>query len=260
VHCIRSDGTAGVLVYDRLENVICWIDIVSPGADGEIEDVATLPGVVEDQVYYIVKRTIDGGTSRHIVKWALESDAIGSNINKISDDFVQYSGSATVTPFTTELVHLRGETVVIWADGKDVGTQVVTASGALSSPLLVAASEVNAGLGYIAQFKSVKLADLDGIGMLERKMVGRIGFLARYLHHFGLQYGPDFNNLFDLPQVEDGADVPIDTVYVDYHEDDFPFGGEWDTDSRICLQATAPRPCTLQAVLAVMESVERGQQ
>lgn len=260
VHCVRSDGTVGVLVYDRLENVICWCEVDSTGASGLIEDVSVLPGVVEDQVYYIIKRTINGATQRHLCKWALESEAIGAQLSKIADSFVVYDSTATTTPFTTELLHLRGETVEVWADGKDVGTDTVTALGALTNPLLVAASKVVAGLGYTAQFKSVKLGSLDGIGVLERKKVNRIGFLARFLHHKGLQYGPDFSNLSDLPQVEEGQVVATDTVHTDYHEDDFPFGGEWDPDSRICLQAKAPRPCTLLATLAEMESVEKTTQ
>jgi hypothetical protein len=55
VHCVRSDGTVALLVSDPAENVVCWVDIET---DGEIEDVAVLPGEIEDDVYYVVKRTI----------------------------------------------------------------------------------------------------------------------------------------------------------------------------------------------------------
>ncbi len=92
----------------------------------------------------------------------------------------------------------------------------------------------------------------------ERKKVTRLGFIAKWLHFQGLQYGPTFTELYDLPLVEDGQNTAADTVHEDYHEDDFAFGGDWDTDSRICLQAAAPRPCTLLAALAVMESIEKG--
>ena len=255
IHCVRSDGTAGVLVYDRLENVICWITITSPGATGLIEDVSVLPGVVEDQVYYIVKRTINAGTQRHLCKWALESDAIGGQLSKIADSFAIYDSTATTAPFTAELLHLRDETVVVWADGKDVGNHTVSATGGIT--LTVAASKVVAGLGYTAQFKSSKLGTINGLGLLERKKVNRIGFIAENLHYQGLKYGPDFSNLYDLPLVEESQVTAADTIHATYHEDNFGFGGEWDPDSRICLQATAPRPCTLLAAIAEMESVER---
>jgi len=256
VHCVRTDGTVGVLVYDRLENVIAWVDVESPGADGTIEDVAVLPGTVEDQVYYIVKRTIDGGTERHIQKWALEREARGEALSKIADDFAVYTGPATSLPFQGPLSHIVGETVVVWSDGEDIGTYVVDAPGHLDiSPLTT--TNCVAGLAYTAQFKSAKLGELQGIGLLERKKVTRLGFIAKWLHYQGLQYGPTFSELYDLPLVEDGMTTPANTVWEDYHEDDFSFGGDWDTDSRICLQAAAPRPCTLLAALAVMESIER---
>jgi hypothetical protein len=291
VHCVRSDGTVGVLIYDRLENVVCWCEMTSPGADGLVEDVSVLPGTVEDQVYYIIKRTIDGQTERHLCKWALESEAIGGQLNKIADSFTVYDGVATLTPFSTELVHLQGETVVIWADGRDVGTDTVTAQGALSNDLAIAASKIVVGLGYTAPFKSAKLGDLTGIGLLEHKHVHRIGFIAENLHYQGLKYGPSLDtlsvgvdsesawgsswgsawgsswgtegatsegtvSLWDLPQEQEGQIQPADTIYATYHEQDFAFGGEWDTDSRICLQAAAPRPCTILAAIAVIESVE----
>jgi len=251
VHCVRNDGTVGMLIYDRLENVMCWIDVDSPGAGGEIEDVAVLPGRVEDQVYYTVKRTIDGNTERHICKWAQESEAEGGTVNKIADSFVYYSGVATTT--ITGLDHLEGEDVIVWADGADVGTATVS-SGQIT--LATAASDVIVGLGYTAQFKSAKLGELTGISLLEPKKVNRIGFLARKLHHLGVQYGPSFSQLYDLPQVEEGQVVAADTVYDSYHEEDFPFGGEWDPDSRICLQSQAPRPATILAAIADFVAVE----
>lgn len=257
VHCVREDGTVGMLVYDRLENVVCWCDLDSSGAAGEVEDVAVLPGVIEDQVYWIVKRTINGGTERHICKWALESEARGGTVNKMADSFVHYSGAATTTPFTTELLHLAGETVVIWADGCDCGTDTVTLAGALTNPLATAASEVVVGLGYQARFKSAKIAEIQGIGLLERKKIARIGFLGAWLHYQGLKYGPDFTNMRQLPLVEDGQQTAVDTIHTDYHEDDFAFGGDWDTDSRICLEANAPRPATILAAIAEIESVEK---
>ena len=257
VHCVREDGTVGILIFDRLENVICWIDVDSDGAGGLIEDVAVLPGTVEDQVYYTIKRTINSGTQRHICKWALESEAIGGQLNKMADSFVTYEGAATTTPFTTELLHLRDETVIIWADGIDVGTDTVTAAGALTSALATAASSVVVGLGYTAQFKGSKLSKVTGIGLLERKKVNRIGFIAENMHYQGLQYGPDFDNLSDLPKVSRGQVQSVNQIYAEYHEDDFPFGGEWNEDSRICLQAAAPRPCTILAAIAEMQSVEK---
>jgi len=216
-----------------------------------------LPGVEEDQVYYFVKRTINGGEQRHLCKWALERECIGDNLNKQADSFTTYEGAATTTPFTTELLHLRDETVVIWADGIDIGTDTVTALGALTNPLDTAASNVVVGLAYTARFKGTKLGSLEGIGLLEKKKVNRLGFIAQNIHYQGLRYGPDFDNLSDLPKVAQGQVMTDNHIYSKYHEEDFGFGGVWDADSRICLEAAAPRPCTILASIAEMESVEK---
>lgn len=85
IHCRRADGSVGLLIFDRAENVICWCEVETQGS---IEDVCILPGEVEDQVYYTVRRTIDEDTVRYHEKWALESECVGGQINKIADSFM----------------------------------------------------------------------------------------------------------------------------------------------------------------------------
>jgi hypothetical protein len=114
------------------------------------------------------------------------------------------------------------------------------------------------GLQYTAQYKSAKLGSIQGIGLLEHKKVNRIGFIAENLHHKGIQYGPDFDQLYDLPEVEKGAVIAEHTVHETYHEEDFPFGGEWDPDSRICFQSQSPKPATILAAISEFESVEKS--
>ena len=272
VHCVREDGTVGVLVYDRLENVICWCEVIL-GVDEvqsrlwTVDDVSVLPGTVEDQVYYTVSRqTVEA--RKYLLKWALESEAIGEETNYLADVWGQYTGVPVDTvnittdatpPLRLDDDHLDDADVSIWADGADRGLARVDSNGDIDLSTLDGQpfSNVIWGLPYTARFKSAKLGTLDGIGMLERKKVNKIGFIAQFLHYQGLQYGPDFDNLFDLPLVEQGQETPADFIWEDYHEDNFPFGGEWIPDSRICLQAASPRPATILAAIAEFESVEK---
>ena len=259
IHCVRTDGTVGVLVYDRLENVIAWVDVELGGpGNWAVEDVAVLPGTVEDQVYYTVKafNSVDG-EERYLLKWSLESEARGGLNSYLSDAWMQYDSTPIST--MTGLNHLAGQTVCVWADGAYVGDGVVTGGGTpgeldLSGFTGAPFSNVIVGLKYTAQFKSSKLGAITGIGLLEHKFVRNLGFIAAWLHRFGIQYGPDFNNLYDLPGVEGGQVVPDDTVHETYHEDNFPFGGEWGPDSRICLQSESPKPATILAAIAEYES------
>jgi len=258
VHCVRTDGTVGMLVYDRLENVICWVDIVLGGVGNWcVEDVAVLPGQEEDQVYYTVKGfNSEDGEERFLLKWSKETEAIGGLNNYMFDAWGQYDGAPTNQIIGLE--RLSGLEVGVWADGADRGTFTVTQFGTPGELDLDAEySNIIYGLVYTAQFKSAKLGRLDGIGMLEHKKVNRLGFIAQNLHNQGIQYGPDFDTLYDMPKVEAGQETDPDFIWEDYHEENFSFGGEWKPDSRICLQAIAPKPATIMAAIAEFESVEK---
>lgn len=248
VHAIRSDGTVAIQVYDKAEDVNCWVDFET---DGFVEDCVVLPGIVEDQVYYTIRRTINGNTVRYHEKWALESECIGGVLNKQADSFLVVSGSGALV---AGLSHLEGEEVVVWADGEDKGTFIVTGAAVAQSYTTGAI----VGLPYDAQYKSTKLAyATDGTtdtALCQKKKVSKIGIIACNIHPNGLQYGPDFTTMDDLPLVEDAEVIPPSTVRVAYDEEMFTFAGEWTTDARLCLQASAPRPVTILACVIDMET------
>jgi hypothetical protein len=121
LHCVLADGTVALAVTNKVEEVLAWVPIT---AAGFIEDVVTLPalnGTLDDQVYYVVRYTINGATVRYLEKWAQELDCRGDKAYcYLADAYVAYSGAATAV--ITGLGHLEGQEVVVWADGIDVGT------------------------------------------------------------------------------------------------------------------------------------------
>lgn len=250
-HCIRSDGTVAILILDRVEEVKCWIDVET---EGEVEDAVVLPGTVEDQVYYTVKRMIDGGEVRYHEKWAMESECVGGTVNKQLDAFMTWSGSSSLL---TGFDHLEGETVPVWADGEYLGDFAVS-SGNISVGVTV--SDAVAGLPYTATYKSTKLAYgvEAGTALCMKKKIHQLGVIAVNLHPQGLEYGPDFDLMDNLPLTEDYADVDQDVVREAYDEEMFTFPGEYSTDSRLCLRATAPKPVTLLACVINLETNQKA--
>jgi len=259
LHCVRSDGTVIVAVASKTEEVLAWIPVTT---DGVIEDVVTLPaldGDFDDQVYYVVQRTINGATVRYLEKVAQEIDCRGDQqLCFLADAAVSYTGVATTA--ITGLSHLEGEQVVVWADGFDVGTddsvspwvQRYTVAGGQIT-LATAASNVVVGLGYTAQFKSVKLGSM----LNKEKTISQLGLIAADIHPKGLRYGSEFDSstftMNDMPEIEAGALVGPD-MRADYDEDTISFPGTWNTDTRVCLQAQAPRPVTVLAVTMDLQS------
>jgi hypothetical protein len=233
------------MVLDRQEEINCWVDIET---DGVIEDVCILPGQGEDKVYYTVARTNGGVTKRFHERFAMERECEGGTLNKQADSFVSAMGSGSSI---TGLSHLEGRSVVCWADGLDKGVFTVS-GGAITVPYTTG---YVVGLPYTAQYQSTKLAyGLDGgISLNQRKRLSNIGFIARNLHARGLRFGGDFDHLDDLPPSERQGAVSIDSIWGAYDEQMIEMGGEWTTDSRVCLEAAAPRPCTLLSIVIGLE-------
>lgn len=242
LHCVRGDGTAAILIRDAAEDVLCWVDIET---DGFIEDAVVLPGEMADRVFYRVRRTIEGVEHHFHERWALDDDCRGGTVNMQADCFVTGTGAVD------GLGHLEGETVVVWGDGADLGSAVVS-GGAVPFE----ADEWCAGLPYEARYRSAKLAGQTALGLslTQRSRIDHVGLILADAHYQGLRYGPSFDVLDDLPMVEDGAVVDDGTIWESYDRDMVEFPGEWSPDNRICLVAAAPRPCT---VLAAVLSIDR---
>jgi hypothetical protein len=260
IHCVRSDGSVGVLVSDPLEDVVCMIDVKSTGASGEVEDVVVLPGSVEDSVYYLVRREINGSTVRYLEKWAQESECRGGSTNKLADSFRSFN-SATAATLVTGATHLAGSTVVAWgsaAGGVDLGsTFEVSSTGQFSIPSAYASTTIMYGLPYSASFKSAKLAygAQGGTALTQPKRVSNIGLVLADTHPQGLEFGPSSTRLDQLPRLEDGALVSTSSgINTAYDERSVGFPGSWDTDSRVYLKASAPRPATVLGMVLTIDT------
>ncbi len=267
IHCVLGDGTAAVLVYEPDQEVVAWWIVET---DGTIENVFVLPGDIEDQVYYVVRRTVDGDTVRYVEKFAREDQCRGQPEGRLADSHIMYSGSAVTT--ITGLDHLEGEDVVVWGwntatpftvtlpdgssqtVGKDLGT--FTVSGGQVTGLASAVTDACVGLTYRARYKSSKLAyaAANGTALTKRKRVDHIGLILADTHANGIEYGPDFDTMDALPLVEEGMTLDTNTVWSNYDEDPIAFAGDWSSDSRICLEANAPRPATVMGVVIEMQT------
>jgi hypothetical protein len=265
IFCLRADGTHALMVVDRPEKVICWLE---ENTAGVIEDIDVMPGTAEDRVYLTVNRTINGATVRYHEKFALESECRGQPIAYIADAHYRYAGAETTT--ITGLGHLEGQTVVVWgwntvhpftaieADGtvrtvgRDMGT--FTVSGAQITGLDAAVTNACVGIGYTAPFKSAKQAFAAAMGtpLNQPKKIDHLGFILADTHSQGVKFGQDFDHLDDLPLIENEAEVDADMVHSAYDERMIPFDGEWTTDARVCLQGQAPRPATVLAFTVSM--------
>jgi hypothetical protein len=246
IHCLRADGTVLLLTYEAKEEVLCW---TKTETNGIVERMAVLPGDAEDKVYYYIARTVGGSTVRFVERFALITECQGGTLSKQLDSHVVISQSSSTT--ITGLSRLEGETVAVWANGKDLGLHTV-ASGAVTVSEAVTSAIV--GLTYTATFKSAKLAygSAAGTSLTQRKRIDHLGLILHNTHAQGLEAGQDFDTMDNLPLMYQGAAVDTNRVYDEFDEPMIILPGKWNTDARLCLRATAPRPVTLLgAVISV---------
>jgi hypothetical protein len=269
LHFVRGDGQVAALLHDTNDSVEAWWRV---DTDGDIESVAVLPGAMENRVYYSVARTIGGNTKRFLEKLVRRDQCYGLPESRLADSHVMYSGAAVTT--ITGLGHLEGRTVVVWGwntitpftatlpdgtvqtVGRDFGTFTVT--GGQVTGLSSAVTNACVGLGYSATFKSAKLAYAAQMGsaLTQKKKVDRVGLILANTHAQGLEYGQSFTTMDNLPLVEDGNTSDTNTVWEDFDSMMVTVPGEWDTDARLCLRATAPRPCMVMAAVVDMTTHE----
>lgn len=256
LHCVRADGKVAILCYDISENLRAW---VLWETDGIVENAYVLPNsdTEQDDIYYVINRTINGVTKRYHEKWSMESECIGGVINKNLDSNIYVNNRGSASSVVTGLSHLEGKTVYVWADGLDLGAFTVV-SGQINIVNLY--NDIVVGLGYTAQYKSTKLAYASGLGtaLTQRKIITQIGFNCHNTHIKGFTYGRDFNNLDDLPMSYNYDDLNNNSIVESYDAEMVDFGGTYNTDSRLHIQGIANRPHTISAVILGIQTNDKG--
>lgn len=213
IFAVLNDGTVRVFLHDKSEEVGGWARMEMTGL---IEDVVTLPDTSEDRVYFVVNHS---GT-RTLERLSLFSET------RPHDSHVRYTSTSTTISGLPS--HLEGLTVGVWADGEDVGSYTVS-SGAITVP--DSYDEVTVGLRYNADYTSNKLSNyLPYSPILRRSRVVDIAILASNIYGQGLSVGPDSANLKTIRGYSG----------TEYDQESFPFDGQYGTNSRVHVRATAP--------------------
>lgn len=148
VWVVRGDGKIAALSYDVANEILAWSTIET---DGEFESVAVIPNGVEDQVWVVVKRTINGATERHVEYFyvrnvTLKTDVYHmdsgvridngpakniSNITQADPAVMTHDGGSADTNFANgEVIHIKGVVGMVEANTTNDGHyQVANAGG-----------------------------------------------------------------------------------------------------------------------------------
>lgn len=255
--CVRTDGLVALLTHSLEHDIAGWGRIKMGGSfgtgDAVVESVAVIPGsngagqihnsTERDEVWMIVKRTIDGSTKRYVEFMERDyEDGQDQEDAFYADCGVTYDGPATA--MIAGLDHLEGETVKVFADGAVHPDRTVEGG---SIALQEEAEVVQVGLGFKHTLKTLKVTAgaVAGTTLAKTKQVTHVG--AVFLNSHVVAFGPEATNLkeVDFRQVSDAMDTAVPFFS---GEKRYSFDGNVQIDPRIIFESDEPVPFTLLAL------------
>ena len=141
---VRTDGQIATMTYKREEQVVGWARQIIGGTFGAgsaiVERVVRVPGDLdEDEIYLIVKRTIDGSTVRYIEY--IKNFDFGTDISEavFVDSALSFSGATS----TLAGAEAADQTTITLASGTNfssagairIGNEIITYTGKSTNDL-----------------------------------------------------------------------------------------------------------------------------
>ena len=240
---IGSDGAFSAVTYYPEQQVLGWW---RRPMEGVVECVQSIPSpdASRDDLWLIVRRTINGATRRYVewMKPPLEDDADQADAFYV-DSGITYSGAATTS--ITGLGHLEGQIVNVLVDGATHPQRTVSGG---SITLQRAGTTVHAGLPYTARLATMDLESGSATGTAQGKMKRAYRLAIRLLRTLGGRLGTSATKL-DTLQFRD-ASVPMGSAPPLFTGDKYAAGpGGSDRVARVWFEHSDPLPATVVAVM-----------
>lgn len=255
VWALRPDGTLLGLTYRREEEVVAWHKHVIGGtfSSGQavVESIAALPtDSGEDELYMVVKRTINSVTKRYVE--VMKPYDFGGDTTSafFVDSGLAYSGSATTS--LSGLYHLEGEELSVLANGATHPDKTVSGGGI---SLDFSATSGAVGFGYTSQMQTLRLesGSVDGTSQGKPKRIHDI--TVRFHETVGAEVGTSADDA-DRIFFRDSS-MPMDEAIPLFTGDkEIEFPGGYDDDARIFVRQTQPLPLTVLALYPRMNTFD----
>lgn len=240
--CVMSDGSMAGLTYMKEQEIIGWH---RHGTDGEFLDVAGIPGVPDDQLWFLVRR----GDSVFVERLETFFDSDDLAEAYFLDSALNYRGEA-VRQFSG-LSHLAGRDVQVFADGGTIDGLRISDAGELT--LKNAAESVHAGLPYTSRIipNLPEIQTQQGSTMMHNRKI--LSTRLRIYRSMSFMAGLEGNlvpvvdrNILSgafrtRPFFSEGADLALDVC------------GGWADESPLFMEVSSATPLTILALLTAMD-------
>jgi len=248
----RADGLLIGLTLDREQDVVAWHR--HPFSGGAVECVECIPAPDGDQddLWLIVRYTINGVTKRYIAYMADADDENTDQADWIySDMSLTYSG--VPADVISGLDHLEGKEVWVLVDGARHPNRTVSAG---SIVLQLEGSTVQVGLPSEATLMPMDMEGGNPTGTAQGKTKRAHLITFRLYRSLGGRAGPSEAKLEEM-QYRRPA-VPMGSAPPPYTGDaDVEWAGNYEKSMPIIIRKDRPMPITLVAIMPQV-NVEAG--
>jgi hypothetical protein len=235
--CIRDDGVLLSFTYNRHHEVMSW-SRHDTGASGEFESVAQMPGASgEDELWVVAKRTVNSSTVRYIEQFAPMAFPSDQNdcifVDSMVDDI-------------TNLSHLEGESVALFADGRPVSGTFTVSSGEIS-PTDTYTNYI-VGLPYTSVLETLPLVTYTNRGASTARPVTVTKVALDLYKTLGVSVGTSASYISDLQEFSYDSFATTSEAYTGLMLASYPRGTFDLTQPTIYFEVDEPVPFTLRGL------------
>ncbi|MDL2267203.1 hypothetical protein LJC46_04350 [Desulfovibrio sp. OttesenSCG-928-G15] len=252
---VMSDGALLGFTWLPEQEVFPWHKHTT---DGAYESVCVIPGEKQDNVFFVVRRKVNGKTVRYVeiqtprfeVSEGYESMSNEQQKNILAGAFFVHSGlsySGTPVKAVSGLGHLEGKKVAILADGAVKPSQVVK-NGRVS--LEREASIIHIGLPYASKLETVNFEPTmqNGVSVGKKKRIAKVS--VKFENSCGVLVGMNGQMTEVKWRTTEQFGLPP-RLRSETYEVVIP--GGWNRESSISIESQSPLPFT---VLSITPEVE----
>lgn len=251
IWAVRSDGYLLGCRFNANRKATAWFRRpLRSGTDiVEAVDCIPHPNGDQDELWLIVRRTINGATKRYVeymeVEWTSDASA---NDRFYVDSGLTYNGASATT--ISGLTHLEGATVDVLVNGA-AHPQRTVAAGAIT--LERAATVVQIGLPCPAKLRLLRqnVPLQSGTSQGKTKRIHEIS--VRLLDTLGGKIGPSESTMDRIEFRMSGDDMNAPPPAFTGDKVDIPFPSGHDTDADVWYVNDQPLPATVVAVMPNLE-------
>lgn len=239
-----ANGQLVGCTFSREQDVVAWHK--HPFSGGIVECVESIPSPdgTRDDLWAIVRYTINGQTKRYVAYMAEEDDVDTAQADWIySDMAATYSGSPATT--ISGLGYLEGKEVWVLVDGARHPNRTVT-GGAIT--LQLAGSKVTVGLPSEGFLETMNIEAGSGNGTSQGKVKRIHAMTVRTRRSLGGMAGPDTDHLseirYRLPSVPMGSAPPPYTG-----DTELAWDGDYNSRQTVLIKKDRPMPMCVVCVM-----------